>query len=137
MYILYEDAKRDAKTLRLAVVGMPAAVANEPPEPMPMIPLSVSKMSPGGGLGTRLTALDPRLGEHLGEAERPPRKKTKAPGGKRHYSVCVGRHGMAGRSFLDLIWSLDSYFGVLKAPTSKSQTTYSSFRSDMAFQLFF
>ena len=23
MYILYEDAKRDAKTLRLAVVGMP------------------------------------------------------------------------------------------------------------------
>ena len=39
-----------------------------------------------------------------------------ANGGKRHYSVWVGRHDMAGRSFLDLIWSLDSYFGALKAP---------------------
>ena len=36
-------------------------------------------------------------------------------GANQHYSVWVGRHDMAGGSFLDLIWSLDSYSGTLKA----------------------
>ena len=58
-----------------------------------------------------------------------------ANGGKRHYSVWVGRHDMAGRSFLDLIWSIDSYFGALKAPrASPKQYILRLGQNDMAFQ---